>query len=198
MFPSISPVFLYRENVHSNDGVHNGQSPVERKFGDLRSRKLAVRVPKSHHCLVIHPVECISAHTVEARLPNRVVDRTGVIQMNRDGVDGVPGYIGCVFGQKEGADLVFCAKLRVDIRLVANSFLDLGILHQLRCSPLGNLNTQMYLVLGVSVLPNQFFIVPFKDDQTGLWITLDVVDLGKFHQDKGVHASSPSFAAVHP
>jgi hypothetical protein len=52
--------------------------------------------------------------------------------VNSGGKDSVFGGIGRVLGQEEGANLVFRAKLRIDVGCIANSFLDLMFLSQTR------------------------------------------------------------------
>lgn len=119
--------------------------------------------------------------------------------MDSGGEDGVLGNIGRVLGQEEGANLVFCAKLRIDVGCIADSFLDLMFLSVATFSKAATRwGEGEYLITIVPVLANQFLVIPFKYNQAGERVARWYVGLGKLHQDKGVDAPSPSFAAVHP
>lgn len=114
-------------HIHSNDGVHNSHSSIERELGNLRSRKLAVRVSESHHCRISLPIKCVGADTVEAGLSHGILDGIGVLQMDCLRDDRTLGDLACVFGEEERANLLFGTQFCVDIRLVTNGFLDLRI-----------------------------------------------------------------------
>lgn len=109
------------ESIHSNQGVENRYSAIERQFRDLRGRQLAVRIAKFDNGSILIRSETVGENAVVAGLANHVFGGLRLLQMNRLRIDHVLRFRGGFRIDDEFADIGLVTETLLNKLLLADA-----------------------------------------------------------------------------
>ena len=113
-------------NLHSNDRIDDGDSTIERKLGNLCSRKLSVCVPEFNcgSILRIGGSKRSCSNTIVSRILNSIVDReSGIFQVHCLGEDQILRCFRRIRRQDKFSRLVAITESKVYCFCIADVFL---------------------------------------------------------------------------